>query len=273
MKPTQLSSIRFFLILIYTNCSVKIRRSKNPLLTTEQLKLLEKADAAPQEQLHAAVMKMIAGLTPARQRVVMRICGIDTEPVTYEALGHEMGMGRGSIRQHLLSALRHCNIPEHRKPVDEILFGTQPTITLESSLYDVEWPTIVKTFFVHTGFTTFAEITARSTGELKKIRYGGNKTIRLISEKLEGLGFCLRDQIKASNVGSVEETLDLPFETLGLSVRAEKVCKAHKVMTVKDVTRLTERQLYYTRNCGKKTTREIREKLAIRGLYLGMHYN
>lgn len=63
-----------------------------------------------------------------------------------------------------------------------------------------------------------------------------------------------------------EETLLI--DELNLSCRAYKCLKKTNIKFVKELTTITERELYITKNVGRKTVREIKEILAEMGLSL-----
>lgn len=64
--------------------------------------------------------------------------------------------------------------------------------------------------------------------------------------------------------------LDTPVEELELSVRSSNCLRNASIRTIGDLTRRTEDEITKTRNFGKKSLQEIREKLQARGLDLGM---
>jgi DNA-directed RNA polymerase subunit alpha len=64
--------------------------------------------------------------------------------------------------------------------------------------------------------------------------------------------------------------LDTPVEELELSVRSSNCLRNANIRTIGDLTRKTEDEITKTRNFGKKSLQEIRDKLQGRGLDLGM---
>jgi DNA-directed RNA polymerase subunit alpha len=64
--------------------------------------------------------------------------------------------------------------------------------------------------------------------------------------------------------------LDTPVEELELSVRSSNCLRNANIRTIGDLTRKTEDEITKTRNFGKKSLQEIRDKLQSRGLDLGM---
>lgn len=64
--------------------------------------------------------------------------------------------------------------------------------------------------------------------------------------------------------------LDTPVEELELSVRSSNCLKNANIKTIGDLTRRTEDDIAKTRNFGKKSLQEIKEKLNEWGLSLGM---
>jgi len=64
--------------------------------------------------------------------------------------------------------------------------------------------------------------------------------------------------------------LDTPVEELELSVRSSNCLRNANIRTIGDLTRKTEDEITKTRNFGKKSLQEIRDKLQTRGLDLGM---
>jgi DNA-directed RNA polymerase subunit alpha len=64
--------------------------------------------------------------------------------------------------------------------------------------------------------------------------------------------------------------LDTPVEELELSVRSSNCLRNINVKTIGDLTHLTEDEISRTKNFGKKSLQEIKDKLAEYGLGLGM---
>ena len=64
--------------------------------------------------------------------------------------------------------------------------------------------------------------------------------------------------------------LDSSIVDLRISIRALNVLKSLNCYTLKDVIKLSPKELFETRNCGKKTLAEIIECLKDEGLKLGM---
>ena len=68
----------------------------------------------------------------------------------------------------------------------------------------------------------------------------------------------------------IREILRTPVEEMELSVRASNCLKNADIHTLGDLTRRTEDEIAKTRNFGKKSLQEIKEKLAEWELELGM---
>ncbi len=68
----------------------------------------------------------------------------------------------------------------------------------------------------------------------------------------------------------IRAILDTPVEELELSVRSSNCLRNANIRTIGDLTRKTEEEITKTRNFGKKSLQEIRDKLKARGLDLGM---
>ena len=68
----------------------------------------------------------------------------------------------------------------------------------------------------------------------------------------------------------IRALLDTPVEELELSVRSSNCLKNANIRTIGDLTRKTEEDLVKTRNFGKKSLQEIKEKLKEWNLFLGM---
>jgi DNA-directed RNA polymerase subunit alpha len=68
----------------------------------------------------------------------------------------------------------------------------------------------------------------------------------------------------------IRQILDTPVEELELSVRSSNCLKNANIKTIGDLTRKTEEEIAKTRNFGKKSLLEIKEKLSEWGLSLGM---
>ena len=68
----------------------------------------------------------------------------------------------------------------------------------------------------------------------------------------------------------IRALLDTPVEELELSVRSSNCLRNANIRTIGDLTKKTEEEITKTRNFGKKSLQEIRDKLKARGLDLGM---
>ncbi len=68
----------------------------------------------------------------------------------------------------------------------------------------------------------------------------------------------------------IKALLNTPVEELELSVRSSNCLRNANIRTIGDLTRKTEEEIAKTRNFGKKSLQEIKEKLRERGLSLGM---
>lgn len=68
----------------------------------------------------------------------------------------------------------------------------------------------------------------------------------------------------------IKTILDTPVEELELSVRSSNCLKNANIKTIGDLTRRSEDEIAKTRNFGKKSLLEIKEKLSEWGLGLGM---
>jgi DNA-directed RNA polymerase subunit alpha len=68
----------------------------------------------------------------------------------------------------------------------------------------------------------------------------------------------------------VQKILNTPVEELELSVRSSNCLKNAEIRTIGDLTRKSEEEIAKTRNFGKKSLSEIKEKLKEWNLSLGM---
>ena len=68
----------------------------------------------------------------------------------------------------------------------------------------------------------------------------------------------------------MKKILDTPVEELELSVRSSNCLRNINVKTIGDLTRLTEDEISRTKNFGKKSLQEIKDKLFEYGLILGV---
>ena len=68
----------------------------------------------------------------------------------------------------------------------------------------------------------------------------------------------------------LQRLLDTPVEEMELSVRSSNCLRNENIRTVGDLTRRTEEEIAKTRNFGRKSLEEIKERLEERGLELGM---
>ncbi|MBN2651813.1 MAG: DNA-directed RNA polymerase subunit alpha [Spirochaetales bacterium] len=68
----------------------------------------------------------------------------------------------------------------------------------------------------------------------------------------------------------IQQILDTPVEELELSVRSSNCLRNAQIRTLRDLTKRTEDEIAKTRNFGRKSLTEIKEKLKEWGLTLGM---
>ena len=65
---------------------------------------------------------------------------------------------------------------------------------------------------------------------------------------------------------SVQKTLETPIEELDLSVRAYNCLKRAGIHTLQDITAMTEDEMMKIRNLGKKSLKEVLDKVKEMGL-------
>ena len=68
----------------------------------------------------------------------------------------------------------------------------------------------------------------------------------------------------------MRKLLNTPVEELELSVRSSNCLKNANIRTIGELTKKTEEDITKTRNFGKKSLEEIKQKLEEHGLTLGM---
>src|SRR5207244_13659370 len=68
----------------------------------------------------------------------------------------------------------------------------------------------------------------------------------------------------------IQQKLNLPIQSLDLSVRANNCLESAKIQTVRDLAKKTDADLLKVRSFGKTSLREVKRKLADLGLSLGM---
>jgi len=68
----------------------------------------------------------------------------------------------------------------------------------------------------------------------------------------------------------LKEILQIPIDELELSVRSANCLREAKIKSIGELAVKSESEMLKTRNFGKKSLREIREKLSKYGLNLGM---
>ena len=68
----------------------------------------------------------------------------------------------------------------------------------------------------------------------------------------------------------LDRKLNMSLAELELSVRATNCLESEGITTVRDLVIRTDEELLEVRNFGETTLREVKNKLAERGLYLGM---
>jgi DNA-directed RNA polymerase subunit alpha len=80
----------------------------------------------------------------------------------------------------------------------------------------------------------------------------------------------LRDEDIDEEEERIRKLLETPVEELELSVRSSNCLKNANIRSIGDLTSRTEEDIAKTRNFGKKSLQEIKEKLAEWNLSLGM---
>src|SRR4029079_2562629 len=68
----------------------------------------------------------------------------------------------------------------------------------------------------------------------------------------------------------LERKLNMSLAELELSVRATNCLESEGITTVRDLVIRTDEELLEVRNFGETTLKEVKQKLAERGLHLGM---
>ena len=72
------------------------------------------------------------------------------------------------------------------------------------------------------------------------------------------------------DMAKIEKILNTPVEELELTVRSSNCLKNANIRTIRDLTKMTEEEIAKTRNFGKKSLTEIKDKLKEWNLELGM---
>jgi DNA-directed RNA polymerase subunit alpha len=80
----------------------------------------------------------------------------------------------------------------------------------------------------------------------------------------------IREDDKDNEEERIKKLLETPVEELELSVRSSNCLKNANIRTIGDLTKKTEEDLVKTRNFGKKSLQEIKERLKEWNLSLGM---
>ena len=89
------------------------------------------------------------------------------------------------------------------------------------------------------------------------------------SDTVSGEVFAEESQ-KAVVDDELKAKLDMPIESMDLTVRSSNCLESNHILTVGQLVRMTESDLLKIRSFGKTSLREIRRKLADKGLSLGM---
>lgn len=84
--------------------------------------------------------------------------------------------------------------------------------------------------------------------------------------KLETLSIFDEKVIDDSQVEEHDKYQDMSIEELDLSVRSYNCLKRANILTVQELTQKTEEDMMKVRNLGKKSLKEVREKLKACGL-------
>ena len=79
-----------------------------------------------------------------------------------------------------------------------------------------------------------------------------------------------KEESKDEDQELLEKVLNTPVERLELSVRASNCLETAKIKTIGELIRKTESEMLKTKNFGKKSADELRDKLGKLGLRLGM---
>ena len=68
----------------------------------------------------------------------------------------------------------------------------------------------------------------------------------------------------------MDDLLGKSVDMMELSVRSKNCLDSENILTIRELVRLTEQDLLKVRNFGKTSLKEVKNKLALLGLGLGM---
>lgn len=81
---------------------------------------------------------------------------------------------------------------------------------------------------------------------------------------------CMAWAIVPMDAGPAKPVFSLPVDDLDLSARASNVLRNDGINTIGALCAMTERGILRLPNCGRNTLKELVDKLAARGLRLGL---
>ncbi|MEN6364135.1 MAG: DNA-directed RNA polymerase subunit alpha [Rectinema sp.] len=182
------------------------------------------------------------------------------EPNVHLDLEIQIDLGRGyvpsEVNERYVEIVGTIPMDAIFSPVTKVKYSVEPTRVGQRSDYDK------LVLEIWTDGTTRPEDALAEAAKIAKDHF----SIFVNFDESEGMGDEQNDEIEER----VRQILNTPVEELELSVRSSNCLKNANIKTIGDLTRKTEDDIAKTRNFGKKSLQEIKDKLAEWNLALGM---
>lgn len=224
----------------------------------------------PNDQEQATFLYEIKGLSEIRGSFFSQDKALDVlnpelrigmlEPNVHLDLEIQVDLGRGyvpsEVNERYIEIVGTIPMDAIFSPVIKVKYAVEPTRVGQRSDYDK------LVLEIWTDGTTRPEDALAEAAKIAKDHF----SIFVNFDESEGLGDEQNDEIEER----VRQILNTPVEELELSVRSSNCLKNANIKSIGDLTRKTEDDIAKTRNFGKKSLQEIKDKLNEWNLGLGM---
>lgn len=225
----------------------------------------------PNDQEQATFLYEIKGIAEIRGSFFSQDKALDVlnpdlriamlEPNVHLDLEIQVDLGRGyvpsEVNERYVEIVGTIPMDAIFSPVLKVKYAVEPTRVGQRSDYDK------LVLEIWTDGTTRPEDALAEAAKIAKDHF----SIFVNFDESEGMGDEQNDEIEER----VRQILNTPVEELELSVRSSNCLKNANIKTIGDLTRKTEDDIAKTRNFGKKSLQEIKDKLAEWNLALGMN--
>jgi DNA-directed RNA polymerase subunit alpha len=225
----------------------------------------------PNDQDQATFLYEVKGITEIRgaffsQDKTLEVLNPDIKLADLELGVHldieiQVDLGRGyvpsEVNERYIEIVGTIPLDAIFTPVTKVKYAVEPTRVGQRSDYDK------LVLEIWTDGTLRPEDALAESAKIAKDHF----SIFVNFDESEGVGDDQNDEIEER----VRQILNTPVEELELSVRSSNCLKNANIKTIGDLTHKTEDDIAKTRNFGKKSLQEIKDKLAEWNLGLGMN--